>query len=151
MTLPLRGVRFHSQQASVTDWTPPCFLSQTLGHTSRHRYTNRTFASSYHACTHSESQRCAKQRCRQESRRRQVAGSPSKEAYVALQSGAAAPRALTINSRDRQCLAPQTNRPRQSTVIEWLPYHRMGRIRVQTPDTWWHTNHCKSTLYRELG
>jgi hypothetical protein len=57
----------------------------------------------------------------------------------------------TINSRDRQCLAPQTNRPRQSTVIEWLPYRRIGRIRVQTPDTWWHTSHRKPALYRELG
>jgi hypothetical protein len=75
-------------------------------------------------------------------------------AYVALQSGAAAPRAVAINSRDRQCLAPtnkQSKAIHSDRVASITPHNRIGRIRVQTPDTWWHTSHCKPTLYRELG
>lgn len=50
---------------------------------------------------------------------------PFQEAYVARQSGAAAPRAVTINSRDRQCLAP-TNK--QTKVIQAIHSDRVASI-----------------------
>ena len=50
-----------------------------------------------------------------------------------------------------QALATWSNGTGTPVTIEWLPYHRIGRIRVQTPDTWWHTSHRKPALYRELG